>query len=98
MTKKKRTKAAKAPAEGHAGKARKDVLMIRARLVAKSGACTGWRHVVEVVERENPNDRALRIWATPADKFELDHLCEKARFALRESSAGTRKGKPGVRR
>lgn len=71
--------------------------MVRAREVAKSGACTGWKHVFELVEREQPNERALRIWASAADKFELDHLCEKARFKLRENGA-SRGGRPTPRR
>jgi hypothetical protein len=63
------------------GRAGKDELMPKARAVATSGACSGWIQVLNALEALGIDTALLRIWATVADKDEIDRLCRRARGA-----------------
>lgn len=60
----------------------KRVLMVRARKIARGGLCLGWNDVLYDVRREDEVGAfTLKLWATAAERDEIDRICGDAREA-----------------
>jgi len=71
----------KAPEPQLTGRQRKDLAMIKARVIATKGGYTGWKHVLETYEDKHPGDSSLRLWAGASARWEIDSICERWRRA-----------------
>jgi len=65
------------------GRARKDELMIKARELAASGACTSWGHLLDVMASQGEDVGVLRLWAGARDKDEIDLICARNKTTQR---------------
>lgn len=61
----------------HAGRAAKDKLMVPMRAIAGKGEGMSWGDCLRVLEGRGVDCGALRIWATAADKDEIDWIYKR---------------------
>jgi len=54
-------------------------LLERARRIARAGFCPGWSAVLRHLKQEGGDVSTLQLWATAADRAQIDRLCEAAR-------------------
>lgn len=71
----------KTEAKPLSGRARKEALMVRAREVAAKGMCIGFSAVL--MQFDEDNRTVLKLYATAADRDEIDRICDRTRIKKR---------------
>lgn len=63
------------------GRARKDEITVAAREIADAGLSLNFKDVLRNLDRDDAV--TLQLWATAADRDEIDRLCDRAREPMR---------------